>query len=152
MFPAILVNKGCCGHQAISYCSCPDCVCPLRDSRWKRSVTSLRVRGLRTVKLRGVRVRVGEEFERRGGTPRREIKVFERHKADDTFTPIGGLHPCPTHTHTRLQSFPNTHTHTHTHTHTQRQQRSGSEHRGPHHHRFGFRRSPTYLYKLSTFP
>ena len=95
---------------------------------------------MRTVKLRGVRVRVGEEFERRGGTPRREIKVFERHKADDTFTPIGGLHPCPTHTHEapilpqhthththtrpesfpnahpRLESFPNTHTHTHTHT------------------------------------
>ena len=140
---------------------------------------SLRVRGLGTVKLRGVRVRVGEEFERRGGTPRREIKVFERHKADDTFTPIGGLHPCPTHTHThtntrgsnpspthtrthththtrpesfpnthpRLESFPNTHTHTHTASAAGRERA-----RGPHHHRFGFRRSPTYLYKLSTFP
>ena len=64
------------------------------------SVTSLRIRGLGIVKLRGVIVWVGEEFERRGGTLRREIKVFERHKADDTFTPIGGLNPCPTHIHT----------------------------------------------------
>lgn len=76
------------------------------------------------VKLRGVIAWVGEEFERRGGTLRREIKVFETHKADDTFTPIGGLNPCPTHTHTHTRGLnrscpppplpsPPPHTHTH---------------------------------------
>ena len=80
---------------------------------------------MRTVKLRGVRVRVGEEFERRGGTPRREIKVFERHKADDTFTPIGGLHPCPTHTHEAPILPQHTHTHTHTASAAERERAQG---------------------------
>lgn len=36
MLPAALVNKGCCGSQTISHCSCPKCA-PWGDSGWSET-------------------------------------------------------------------------------------------------------------------